>query len=187
MVALTALWLPILVSAVVVFLISSVIHMATPMHKGDQTAIPNEDALLDALRAAGAQRGHFRFPYAGSMADMASDEMKAKFRRGPVGVLTLTEGGEPTMGKELLAWFLYSVVISTVAGYVAGISLAPGAGFEPVLRITSAIALLTYCTSTVHESIWKGVPWAVALRFAIDGVLYAVATGVVFGWLWPGV
>ena len=32
---LSALWLPILLSAVFVFIVSSIIHMATPLHKGD--------------------------------------------------------------------------------------------------------------------------------------------------------
>ncbi len=187
MVELSALWLPILVSAIAVFLISSVIHMATPMHKGDQSAIPNEDAVLDAVRAAKVPGGHFRFPFAASMAELGSDEMKAKLERGPVGYLTIAPSHANGMGKALLTWFLYSIAISTVAGYVAGIALAPGAPFEPVLRITSAIALLAYCTATFHESIWKGVSWGVAFRFAIDGAIYAIATGAVFGWLWPGV
>ncbi len=35
MVALQALWLPILLSAVIVFVGSSIIHMALPWHKND--------------------------------------------------------------------------------------------------------------------------------------------------------
>ena len=43
MTAVTALWLPILVSAVLVFVASSVIHMATPWHAGDYRSVPDAD------------------------------------------------------------------------------------------------------------------------------------------------
>jgi hypothetical protein len=52
MVPLPALWLPIVLSAVAVFLLSFVIHMVLPVHRGDLSKIPNEDAVLDFLRAA---------------------------------------------------------------------------------------------------------------------------------------
>ncbi len=53
---LAALWLPILLSAVIVFVASSVIHMATPWHKSDYPKLPNEDRVMDALRANGCVR-----------------------------------------------------------------------------------------------------------------------------------
>jgi hypothetical protein len=48
--SLTALWLPILLSAVLVFVASSIIHMASRWHSGDWRRFSNEDAMLDALR-----------------------------------------------------------------------------------------------------------------------------------------
>ena len=45
MVALADLWLPILVSGVVVFVVSSVIHMLIPIHRGDYAKLPGEDAV----------------------------------------------------------------------------------------------------------------------------------------------
>ena len=49
MTGLSVLWLPILVSAVIVFVVSSIIHMASPWHKGDYPKLPNEDKVLEAL------------------------------------------------------------------------------------------------------------------------------------------
>src|SRR2546430_7164425 len=51
MVSLLSLWLPILVSAVIVFLASSVIHMAPLWHKNDFPKAPREAELLAALRS----------------------------------------------------------------------------------------------------------------------------------------
>ena len=56
MTALTALWLPILLSAVFVFIASSIIHMAPLWHRGDYPALPNQDRILDALRPMAMSR-----------------------------------------------------------------------------------------------------------------------------------
>ena len=53
MVPLTALWLPIVLLAVIVLLASFVMHMLLKYHNGDYHQIPNEDRVLAALRAAG--------------------------------------------------------------------------------------------------------------------------------------
>ena len=50
MTELSELWLPIIVSAVLVFVASSVIHMASPWHKSDYPKVPNEDRVREALR-----------------------------------------------------------------------------------------------------------------------------------------
>ena len=48
-----SLWLPILLSAVFVFLLSAVIHMALPWHKNDFKKMPDEDKIR-AARSLGA-------------------------------------------------------------------------------------------------------------------------------------
>jgi len=63
MVPLSALWLPILLSAVIIFVASSVMHMLLPYHRGDYQQLPDEDKVLATLRAAGLMRGLYIFPY----------------------------------------------------------------------------------------------------------------------------
>ena len=50
MVTIASLWLPILLSAVVVFVASFVVHMLVPFHRSDYRTLPNEDQVMDALR-----------------------------------------------------------------------------------------------------------------------------------------
>ena len=57
MIPLTALWLPILVSAVVVFFASAIMHMVLAYHKSDYRKLPAEDRVTDAMRGAGVTRG----------------------------------------------------------------------------------------------------------------------------------
>lgn len=48
--ALLSLWVPILLSAVFVFILSGVFHMALPWDKNDFKKLPDEDNALAALR-----------------------------------------------------------------------------------------------------------------------------------------
>lgn len=63
MVPLTALWLLMLMSAIIVFVVSSIMHMLLPYHRADYQRLPDEDKLLAALRAAGLKRGLYIFPF----------------------------------------------------------------------------------------------------------------------------
>ena len=49
MVSLAALWMPIVLSAVVVFVASSLIHMLLGYHKNDWLTMPREDEVMAAL------------------------------------------------------------------------------------------------------------------------------------------
>ena len=186
MVALLDLWPPIVLSAVFVFIASSVIHMATPLHKSDYKKLPNEEAVLDALRPHGLPLGTYMFPCAGSMKEMGSPEFAEKQKRGPVGFVTLLPNAPVNMSTHLAQWFVFSLFISLTCAYVAGILLPPGADSTTVMRITATVAFTGYGLSNVTDSIWKGVPWSITARFLLDGLVYAVVTGAAFLWLWPG-
>jgi len=186
MVPVTELWLPILLSAVFVFVVSSIIHMVVPIHKNDFKKLPGEDKVCDAIRAGGASPGAYMFPHSASMKEMGSPEMMEKYNKGPVGHMTVLPSGPPAMGKNLVLWFLYSVVISVFVAYIAGLGLDKGVEYMKVFRIAGTVAILGYAFSYVQDSIWKGQPWANTFRYVFDGVIYGLVTAGTFGWLWPG-
>jgi hypothetical protein len=183
---LAALWMPILVSAVAVFVVSSIVHMALPIHKGDHRTLPDEEGILEAMRKAGVGRGTYMFPGCTSMKQMAEPETVARFQRGPVGFLTVVPNGPHAIGRSLLQWFLLSCGISVLTAYVAFHALPAGAAAGAVLRIAGSVAIAGYALGAIQDSIWKGVPWRITLKFAADGVLYGLATAAVFAWTWPG-
>lgn len=184
MTTLASLWLPILLSAVFVFIVSSVIHMVLQLHKSDYGRMPDEDRVLDALRAT-VPPGQYMFPWAGSMKEFGAPEMQKKFAQGPIGTLIVRDKGCLNMGKSLGQWFVFCVVISVFVAYLTGVVLAPGAHYLTVFRIAGTVAVLGYASSSVMDSIWKGVAWSTTLRFVIDGVVYGLVTAGTFGWLWP--
>jgi len=178
--------MPVVVSAVAVFLVSSIVHMALPIHKNDIKKIDSEDAVLEVLRSGGVTPGAYIFPGCHSMKDMETDEYKAKVKQGPVGWLTVLPEGGFSMGRSLVQWFIYTCVVDLLTGYVAWHALPPGSEYLRVFQITGTVAFLTYGVGGVPKSIWKGVSWKVTGKFLfVDGLLYALATGGVFGWLWP--
>jgi hypothetical protein len=184
-VSIHALWLPILLSAVIVFVASSILHMLLPIHKSDFRKLPDEDKVLDTLRAVGVTPGReYRFPFC-SMKDLKEPAIQEKFKRGPVGMLTITPGGPPAMGKHLAQWFLYSLVVSIFAAYLTGRTRMPGTEYLEVFRVAGCTAFLGYSVALVQNAIWKGETWVVTLKHVFDGLIYGLLTGGTFGWLWP--
>jgi hypothetical protein len=186
MVTLDALWLPIVLSAVFVFVVSSIIHMVIQWHKSDCKKMPNEDKVLDALRAHGVPPGEYVFPMAGSMKEYNSPEMMAKFQRGPVGWVLVRPPGGISMGKSLAQWFLYCLVVSVFVAYITSHARPAGPHqYLEVFQIAGAVAVAIYALSNVMNSIWKGVSWGSTVKYVIDGIIYGLVTAGTFGWLWP--
>lgn len=185
MVPITALWLPILLSAVIVFVASSIMHMALPIHKSDYRKLPEEDKVLDALRATGATPGRvYFFPFT-THKEMKSPAVVEKFKRGPVGLLTVVPSAPPAIGKNLVQWFIYSLVVGVFVAYLTGRTLSPGTHYLAVFRVAGTTAFLGYALALVQDSIWKGQTWGVTLKHIFDGLIYGLLTAGTFGWLWP--
>ncbi len=185
MITLDMLWLPILLSAVFVFLVSSVIHMALPWHKGEYPAVPNQDQVRDALRSFAIPPGDYMIPRAASHKEMSAPEFIEKLNQGPVMIVTVLPNGPISMGKSLVLWFIYSVAISYVTAYVSGRALGADATYLRVFQFVGTAAFMGYSLALVQASIWYGRAWSTTIKSMIDGLLYALVTAGTFGWLWP--
>ena len=186
MVPTMSLWAPILLSAVFVFLLSSVIHMVLGYHANDYGKLPSEDDAMAALRKLGIPPGrllHSRAP--SGPKDMKNPEFLKKVELGPVGSLTILPPGGFAMGKRLVRWFIYSIVVGIVAAHVAGDVLAPGAPYRTVFHTVALVAFAGYALALWQSPIWKGTKWSTTLKATFDGLLYALLTAGTFGWLWP--
>jgi hypothetical protein len=180
---LSQLWMPIGLSAVLVFVVSSVIHTVLPVHKSDKQPVPNEPRVAEALR--GLPAGQYMIPGCTHAKDMGTPEMLAKYQSGPVGIITMLPPGLPNIGKFLFQWFVFTLIVGTITAYVAWHGLAPTTDYLRVFQLTGAVAWMAYGVGEITGSIWKGVPWYVTFKFLIDGLIYALVTAGCFGWLWP--
>jgi hypothetical protein len=179
------LWLPILLSSVVVFVVSSVIHMVLPWHKSDYPKIPNEERFMDALRPLAVPPGDYMVPRPSSTQEMRSPEFAEKMKRGPVMVLTMMPNGPFAMGKNLVLWFVYSAVVEILAAYVAGTALPAGAPYLRVFQFVGVTAFIGYSVALWQMSIWYRRTWRLTIKATVDGLIYALLTAGIFGWLWP--
>jgi hypothetical protein len=184
MVSLGALWLPIVLSAVLVFLLSSIIHMVLGYHNTDYTPLPNEDAVRAAIRSGNPSPAQYVIPYCPPK-EMDSPESKRKFEEGPVAVLNLKPTGSFGMGPALGQWFVFALVVSFFVAYVASHALPVGAEYLRVFQIVGSVAFLAYAAGQLPAAIWMGKPWSIAWKEVLDGLIYGLASAGVFGWLWP--
>ena len=182
---LSTLWLPILLSGVAVFIISSIIHMFLPWHKSDYLKLPNEDKVLDALRGFGIPAGDYMAPRPGSREEMASADWKEKRMKGPSFIMTMLPTGTFSMSKNLIQWFLYTLVVGVFAGYVTGRALLPGADYLQVFRFAGVTAFASYSLALCQNSIWYSRSWSTTIKSMVDGLIYGLVTAGFFGWLWP--
>jgi hypothetical protein len=185
MVPLTSLVVPILLSAVIVFVASSIFHMVLTYHRGDLRRIPKEDEFLEALRRFNIPPGDYAAPHAGSPAAMKEAAFIDRMTKGPIVLVTIAPGGPPSMGAQLFQWFLYSVLVSVFAAYVAGRALGPGAGYLDVFRFAGSVAFIGYSLAVLQHSIWYRRSWVTTLKVVLDGLVYGLLTAGTFGWLWP--
>ena len=185
MVSVAALWLPILAAAILVFLVSSLIHMVLPYHKNDFRKVPAEDDVMAALRPFNIPPGDYLMPSPGGPEQMRSPEFLAKREKGPVLVMTTLPPGPPSMGQSLVLWFLYAILVGVFAAYVTGLALGPGAPYMTVFRFSGTVAFAGYSLALLQNTIWYRRGWGFTLKTMFDGLVYALLTAGAFGWLWP--
>ncbi len=185
MTGLHSLWLPLLLSSVLVFVASSVIHMLLPWHKGDYRKVPDEDRFMETMRGLGVPPGDYMVPRPSSNKDAGSPQFREKLARGPVMMLTVLPAGPYNMARNLVLWFLYVLAVGVLAGYVAGRALPPGTPYLRVFRFAGVTAFIGYSAALWQLSIWYRRAWRTTIASTFDGLIYALLTAGVFGWLWP--
>jgi hypothetical protein len=185
MVPIISLWLPILLAAVFVFIVSFIIHMFLPYHRCDYGKVPSEDEAREALGKVNIPPGDYVIPYAGSAEVMRSPEFKEKLNKGPVAFMTVLKNGPTSMVGGLVLWFVYSIVVGIFAAYITGRALGPGARYLSVFRFAGCVAFAGYSLALLHNSIWYKIKWSTTFKLMFDGLIYALVTAGTFGWLWP--
>jgi hypothetical protein len=185
MVPLTSLLLPILLAAVLVYVASSLIHMVTPLHKNDVRQLPKEDAVIAALRPLAIPPGDYVVPHVGTHGNLKNPELVDKMNKGPVIFMTVVPNGPPAMAKSLTLWFVYCILVSVFAAYIASRAVGPGTEYLEVFRFAGTTAFSGYALALLQNSIWWQRNWGTTLRGMLDGLIYGLLTAGVFGWLWP--
>lgn len=175
------LWMPILVSSVIVFFMSAMVWMFLPWHKTDFKKSNDEETLRSALK--GHAPGYYMVPYCTDPAELKNDEVARKYIDGPQGFITIVPNGLPNMAPKLILSFLYYLVVGVICAYFVTRTTNADASYLAVFRIAGATAWIAYGIAYIQDSVWFGRPWSLTIKSLFDALLYALLTGGVFGWL----
>ncbi len=181
MVSLAQLWLPILVSALVVFFASALMWMVLPNHKTDWPSAPNGDRVQEIMR--GVAPGQYVYPKMMDPAERKDVEAQKRYSESS-GFIIVKEPGM-AMGKPMALSVVHYLGISLFVAYLASQSLPAGADYLKVFQVAGTAAILGYVGALFGKSIWWGNSWSATIKEAFDGVIYGLLTAGVFGWLWP--
>ena len=185
MVTLMQLWLPIVASAVFVFIASSLLNMLLQFwHRPDYHGFSNEDEVRAALRKGMGEPGMYNVPFC-TPESMKSPDMQQKFKEGPLAMVAIKRGAAVNMGPMLLQWFLFCLLISLLCALLAAHTLSATMPRMHVFYVTGLAALLGHAMGPIPNAIWWAHDWRSSIKHVIDGVIYALIVGATFMWLWP--
>jgi hypothetical protein len=125
------------------------------------------------------------FSYTIDSKERNSKEFKDKMSKGPMRILPIFPEGSINMGSSLAQWFIYCLIVSVFAAYIAGRALTAGVEYLSVFRFAGATAFVGYSLALMQNSIWYKKSWTATIKSMFDGLIYALFTAGVFGWLWP--
>lgn len=186
MVSLASLLIPIVVSALVVFILSFILHMVLPYHRTDYDRVSDadEDRVLDFVRALNLPPGDYFVPM-GTPGRMKDPAFMEKAKRGPMLIMNVGPGWTGSMAGQLAKWFVFCLVVSLFGGYLASRFIQPGADYLQVFRLVGTATFMGYGLALAQFSIWYRRKWSTTLKSMFDALLYGLFTAGVFGWLWP--
>jgi hypothetical protein len=183
MVPLSMLWLPTLLSAVLVFIAASILWMAIPAwHGRDYKRLEDDKPILNALRSA--KSGQYIVPWMDWKE--ATPEQRAEAQKGPAAYMMVRNPSTFSLGKTLGVYFLYTLVVAIFVAYLTGRARPAGTEYLEIFRFAATSGFLAFGLRSIPDSIWYGKPWKVTIKEMIDGLIFGSLMGGAFGWLWPG-
>ena len=175
------LWLPILVSAVIVWIASALIWTVLPWHKSDYAKTSDEEGVRAALR--GLAPGFYNVPHVTDMKDLKKPEVEQKFTDGPLAFVTVLPNGMPNMPRNMGLQFVYFIFVGILCAYFVSRTTGADATYLEIFRIAGTVAWIANGVGAIPDSIWFGRPWSHTAKTLMDGLIYGLLTGGAFGWL----
>ena len=180
---LAQLWLPIVVSAVLVFVLSALSHMLVPFRQREWGGLAGQGTIQEAVR--GVAPGLYVFPSPADHRERGEAEFMASWAKGPSGWISLVPPGPINMARNLGLSLLVNLLVSAMAGYVAIHALGGAPHYRAVFRLVGTIGVLAYAVGPLYEGIWFWKPWRSFAMGALEALAYGLIMAGTFGWLWP--
>lgn len=175
--------LGVVVGTIVVFLVSSLWHMASGLGQIGIQKVPDEDAVLSAMRGSIHSSGFYFFPgmdagAEGSKQQPSQADYLRKYKTGPTGILIYHPGGaDLAFGKLLAVQFLTGMVGALLLGLV----LAMTAGATTFSKRTVLVVAISLFAAVIYEIPywnWYGFPANYTLAHAAGWIVSWSAAGM---------
>ena len=174
-----------ILAGIVVFIWSAIDHMVLPFgHMGVKT-LPQEEAVLSALRAGITEGGLYVFPGMDMSHRPSPEEYKAyeaKYVAGPTGILVIGLGGNPVItSRQLSSELLTTILAGLIAAFVVSQTTAP---FGRRVLIVMLMGLFAWLTISTSYRIWYGFPTGYVVAECIDQVVGWLFGGLAIAWMY---
>ena len=174
------LWLPILIAGLATHILSTIFWTVSPHHKPEWNVLPIEDDLIDLLDSKQVPANQYIFPFARTPDEMKDVQYQSKM--GKCRGMLILWPSPPNMGAAIGKTLAFFFIAAFSVGYVASLGLEKGDTFAAVFRFVATVALLTHVYAKFPHVFWFQRQIGMEV---LDGVVYAIATGLIFAAMWP--
>jgi hypothetical protein len=169
-----------LVGGLVMFIASFIIHVVLPIGEMGIKSLPNEDAVIAAMKQNITEHGIYFFPGMGMTGEMTKEQeqaWQAKYEAGPTGVLIYHPSGSTVYAPSQLLTELASDI---VAVFLALLIVAPlGGTYLKRVMITTLFGVIAWLAISISYWNWYGSPFAYIFAEGLDQVLGWACAGLV--------
>jgi len=181
-----------ILGGIVMFIWTSIAHMALPLGEAGIREIPNESAVLSAMQSnIGEQTGLYIFPGPGVGKNATRQEkneamkrMTEKMAANPSGILMYQAPGRPfefakRLGIEFGTELVEAILVVCLLAQTRIVSFAGRVGFVLVAGILAAI------TTNVSYWNWYGFPSAYTAGYMLIQIVGFFLVGIVAAMMMP--
>ena len=175
-----------ILGGIAMFIWTSIAHMALPLGEAGINEIPNESAVLDAMKSSmGGKTGLYIFPGLGIGKDAtheqkseAMKQMQQRIATNPSGILMYHPPGRPFgFGKSLAVEFstevLQAILVIWLLAQTRIESFGGRVGFVVIAGILAAI------TTNVSYWNWYGFPGVYTISYILIEIVGFALVGIV--------
>lgn len=178
------------VGAVVVFILSSIWHVATPLGEVGVQNLPNATILSPAMKLAIPNAGFYFFPGMNRSKGMTREQQRAEqekylnaYKAGPTGILIYTPGGENlNYGKLLVNQFLIGLLCAFFIAWILAVTAVATTFAQRVLIALFVSAFGAILVSFEYWN-WYNFPSDYTITYAAGIVVTWGLTGTGMAWL----
>jgi len=164
---------------ILMFVWTSVAHVATPLGQTGFSRIPDQTPVLAAMHnSIGDKSGLYFFPWVDMKSKTAMADEVAARKANPSGLLLYHPPGEAAEMKPqtLLFEFVKEAIAALIAAFL--LSLTAIAGYAARVGFVSLIGFAAAITTNVSYLVWYGFPFDYTLAYGFIDFFGYVAAGL---------